>query len=171
MIVAFRISSMTVLRSEISSGICAKLRTVATRNNRVQFTCHDHSIIACSRHIYVWCCSTRTSHSWWITQSTQHHRRGCNSSKILLIALDEIPDVCSACFKSEFPKRGPRPSWGPRNCSLGPRAEAEQGPRADAKTRYFYWWAGTTSVESILKGGTAHDSLRTTVMSDTDKSC
>jgi len=35
MIVAFCISSMTVLRSEIPSGICAKLRTVAASNNRV----------------------------------------------------------------------------------------------------------------------------------------
>jgi len=44
----------------------------------IEFTCHDHSNIACSRHIYVWYCSSRTSRSWWITQSTQHHRRGCN---------------------------------------------------------------------------------------------
>ena len=45
----------------------------------IEFTCHDHSIITCSRHIYVWCCSSGTSRSWWITQSTQHHRRGCNT--------------------------------------------------------------------------------------------
>jgi len=51
----------------------------------IEFTCHDHSIIACSRHIYVWCCSSRTSRSWWITQSTQHHRRGCNTAKAHLI--------------------------------------------------------------------------------------
>jgi len=44
----------------------------------IEFTCHDHSMIACSRYVYVWCCSSRTSRSWWITQSTQHHRRGCN---------------------------------------------------------------------------------------------
>ena len=23
----------------------------------IEFTCHDHSIIACSRHLYLWCCS------------------------------------------------------------------------------------------------------------------
>jgi len=40
------------------------------------------TIIASSRHVYVWCCSSRTSRSWWITQSTQHHRRGCNSSNV-----------------------------------------------------------------------------------------
>ena len=51
--------------------MCAKLRTVAASNNR------DHSIVACSRHIYF--CSSRTSRSWWITQSTQHHRRVCNN--------------------------------------------------------------------------------------------
>jgi len=30
----------------------------------IEFTCHDHFIIACSHHIYVWCCSSSTSHSW-----------------------------------------------------------------------------------------------------------
>jgi len=35
---------------------------------------------------------------------------------------------------------GPRPPWGPWSCSMGSRAEAEQGPRAEseAKIRYFY---------------------------------
>jgi len=37
--------STILLRSEIPSGMCAKLRTVAASKNR------DHSIIACSRHI------------------------------------------------------------------------------------------------------------------------
>jgi len=45
----------------------------------IEFTWHDHSIIACSRHIYVWCCSSGTSRSWWIRHLTQHHRRGCNN--------------------------------------------------------------------------------------------
>ena len=31
-------------------------------------------------HIW-WCYSSRTSRSWWITQSTQRHRRGCNNIK------------------------------------------------------------------------------------------
>jgi len=73
--------SVIVLRSESPSGKWAKLHTVAASNNRdhaprslfayaiVTFTSlvspeitrHDHSIIACSRHIYVWCCSSRTS--------------------------------------------------------------------------------------------------------------
>jgi len=30
---------------------------------------------------------------------------------------------------------------------------------------------GATSVESLLKGVAAHENLRTTVLSDTDKSC
>ena len=37
----------------------------------IEFTSYDHSVVACSRHIYVW---------WWITHSTQHHRRGCNTT-------------------------------------------------------------------------------------------
>jgi len=45
-----------------------------------EITRRDHSTIACSRHIYEWCCSSRTSRSWWITHSTQHHRRGCNTT-------------------------------------------------------------------------------------------
>jgi len=40
--------------------------------------------IACSRYIY-WCYSSRISCSWWITQSTQHRRRGCNSSNPIFI--------------------------------------------------------------------------------------
>jgi len=44
----------------------------------IEITRHDHSIIAFSHHIYACCCSSRTSRSWWITQSAQHHRRGCN---------------------------------------------------------------------------------------------
>jgi len=45
----------------------------------IELTCHDRSIIACSRHIYVWCCSSGTSRSWWITHFMQNHRRGCNN--------------------------------------------------------------------------------------------
>ena len=57
----------------------------------IEFTCHDHSIIACSRHIYVWCCSSRTSRSFWITQSTQHHRRGCNSRPTFFNTIHLLP--------------------------------------------------------------------------------
>ena len=53
----------------------------------------------------------------------------------------------------------------------GPRAEAEQGPRAEAKTRYFYWWAGGHKYWESLEGGHPHERLRITVLSDTDKSC
>jgi len=28
----------------------------------------------------IYCCSSCTSHLWWITQSTQRQRRGCNST-------------------------------------------------------------------------------------------
>ena len=70
----------------------------------IEFTCHDHSsrtlllrsivdIVSIIRdytprslycclfapHICM-VCSSRTSRSWWITQSTQHHRRGFNST-------------------------------------------------------------------------------------------
>jgi len=38
---------MKLLRLGSPSGMCAKLRTVAASNNR------DHSIIACSSHVYM----------------------------------------------------------------------------------------------------------------------
>ena len=37
-------------------------------------------------HIW-WSYSSRTSRSWWIIQSTQHHRRGCNSIKVTVYKL------------------------------------------------------------------------------------
>jgi len=49
---------------------------------------HDHSFIACSRHIYVWGYSSRTSRSWWITQSTQHYRTGCNKMNVKRSSLE-----------------------------------------------------------------------------------
>jgi len=33
-----------------------------------------------ARATHIYCCSSRTSRSWWITQSTQRHRKGCNST-------------------------------------------------------------------------------------------
>ena len=65
------------MRSEIPSGMSAKFRTVAASNNR------DHArnlsyYCLFALHIW-WCYSSRTSRLWWITQSTQHHRRGCNN--------------------------------------------------------------------------------------------
>ena len=45
----------------------------------------------------------------------------------------------------------------------------EQRPRP--KLGIFIDVQGARNVESLLKGATAHESLRTTVLSDTDKSC
>jgi len=42
----------TLLRSERSSGMNGKLRTVAASNNR-EITRRDHSFVACSRHIHM----------------------------------------------------------------------------------------------------------------------
>ena len=64
-------------RSEIPSGICAKRRTAAASNSRDHASQSLLLLLACATHIYF--CSSRTSRSWWITQSTQHHQRGCNN--------------------------------------------------------------------------------------------
>ena len=98
---------LLLLWSEIPSGMCAKLRTVAASNNRdhptrslsssplastincspvsqelLEVTHQDHSIgitlLLLVRATYIYFCSSRTSRSWWIMQSTQRHRRGCN---------------------------------------------------------------------------------------------
>ena len=57
------------------------------------------------------------------------------------------------------------PPWRPRSSSLG--HERRQMP----KLGIFIDEQGGTSVESLLKGAMAHESLRSTVLSDTDKSC
>jgi len=46
-----------------------------------------------------------------------------------------------------------------------------RGHEHRSKLGIFIDEQGATSVESLLKGATAHESLRTTVLSDTDKSC
>ena len=50
-----------------------------------------------------WCYSSHTSRSWWITQSTQHHRRGCNRTKqiIKFLAVWKRPNIE---FASAFTK-------------------------------------------------------------------
>jgi len=69
--------STILMRSEIPSSMCAKLRTAAASNNR-DHACNlsYHCLLALN---ILWSYSSRTSRSWWITQSTQHHRRGCNT--------------------------------------------------------------------------------------------
>jgi len=59
------------------SGKCAKLHTVAGSNNRDHLT---RSLYYCLfvPHLYG-CCSSRASHSWWITHSTERQPRGCNT--------------------------------------------------------------------------------------------
>jgi len=46
-----------------------------------------------------------------------------------------------------------------------------RGHKQRPKLGIFIDEHGATGVESLLKGATAHKSLRTTVLSDTDKSC
>jgi len=43
---------VVLLQSEIPSGKCAKLHTVAASNN-IEITFHDHSIVACSCQKYM----------------------------------------------------------------------------------------------------------------------
>jgi len=72
------LAATLLLWLENLSGICANLRTVAASNNR------DHArnlSYCCLLALQIWWCySSRTSRSWWITQSTQHHQRGCNTT-------------------------------------------------------------------------------------------
>ena len=88
---------LKLLRWEIPSGMRAKLRTVAASNNRD----HARNLSYCcllALHIW-WCYSSRTSRSWWIIQSTQHHRRGCNKT-IKIHYLSLVPS--SLCFHEQI---------------------------------------------------------------------
>jgi len=75
------------------------------------------------------------------------------------IDLDEIPDVCSSCFYVRVSQVGPSSPLG----SHVHRPRPNLGIFIDEQR--------ATSVESLLKGAAAHESLRTTVLSDTEKSC
>jgi len=94
-----------MLRSEIYSGMCAKLCTVAASNNR------DHtmrSLYYClfAPHMYG-CYSLRTSHSWWITQSTQRQWRGCNNIPSFLQRTALIAhSFCGGCTWHNLPHPG-----------------------------------------------------------------
>jgi len=61
----------------------------------IEIMCRNHSVIACSCHTYVWCCSLHTSHSWWITHSMQRQQRGCNY--IPSFSQWTTPITCSFC--------------------------------------------------------------------------
>ena len=102
-----KIFRVELLRSEIPSGMCAQLRTVAESNNR------DHA----PQPLYYWLFalhiffSSRTSRSWWITQSTQHHRRGRNSILLLwplpvVIAKLRFVTISTIMCLSAGPTRG-----------------------------------------------------------------
>ena len=91
-----------------------------------EITRHDHSTIACSRHIYG-CCSSRTSRSSWITHSTQHQRRGCHNGKMMVqILLNEL-NVCIVIgweMRAQFEKKTrPYALW--RNNDWMPEALTE----------------------------------------------
>jgi len=77
-----------LLQSEIPSGMCAKLRTVAASSNR-DHACNLSYYCLLALHIW-WCDSLGTSRSWWITLSTQHHRKGCNT-------ITNFPESDSRC--------------------------------------------------------------------------
>ena len=59
------------------SGMCAKLCTVAASNKSSSAAI---TLLLLVRATYIYCCSSHTSRLWWITQSTQRHQRGCNTS-------------------------------------------------------------------------------------------
>jgi len=44
-----------------------------------QRSCSQSLSLLLARTTNIYFCSSRTSRSWWITHSTQHHRRGCNN--------------------------------------------------------------------------------------------
>jgi len=51
------------------------------------------------RATYIWCCSSHTFCSWWITHSTQRQRRGSNNipSFFTTNRTDIVPSFCEGC--------------------------------------------------------------------------
>jgi len=101
-------SIFLVLWSKSSSGNYAKLRTMATSNNR------NHpmgSLYYClfASHIFA-CCSLHTSRLWWITLSTQHQPRGCNN---ILSFCNEL-QLSHVLFVKVAPGTMGAISWGTR---------------------------------------------------------
>ena len=85
--------NMLFLRSEIPSGMCAKLRTAAASNSRDHASQSLLFLLAHATHIYF--CSSHTPRSWWITQSTQYHGRDCNN--VTSFSQRTTPIACSLC--------------------------------------------------------------------------
>ena len=55
------------------------VRKASHRGSKQQYRSPDEiTLLLLVRAAYIYCCSSRTSRSWWITQSTQYHRRGYN---------------------------------------------------------------------------------------------
>ena len=97
--------------------MCAKLRTVAARDHARNLSLHTLVVTFNRSHVNIgrattsqclllllaratifWCYSSRTSRSWWITQSTQHHRRGCNNIPSFLQRISPIArSLCEGC--------------------------------------------------------------------------
>ena len=86
--------STILLRSESSSGKCAKRHTVAASNNRDYLT---RSLYYCffAPHIYG-CYSLRISCLWEIAHSTKRQLRGCNTSQ----AIFRLRKLCFQHFES-----------------------------------------------------------------------
>jgi len=45
-------------------------------------SCSKSLFLLLTRSTHTYFCSSRTSRSWWTTQSTQHPRRGCENSNV-----------------------------------------------------------------------------------------
>jgi len=64
-------------------------------NKQQQSSPDEITLLLLVRAMYTYCCSSCTSHSWWITQSTQRHQRGCNNTPSFLQRTALI--TCSLC--------------------------------------------------------------------------
>jgi len=56
------------------------VRKASHRGSKQQWRSPDEiTLLLLVRTTHIYFCSSRTSRSWWITQSTQRHQRGCNN--------------------------------------------------------------------------------------------
>jgi len=72
-----------------------------------ELPCRNLSYYCLLALLILWCYFSRTSCWWWITQSTQHHRRGCNNIPSFLQRTTQIArSLCEGLNSARPPHPG-----------------------------------------------------------------
>ena len=144
-----------MLRSKRQGGKCAKFHIVAATNNRdltprslfvyairsVQSLVSPEINTPRSLHYCLFtphihgCCSSRTSRTWWITHSTQRHRRGCNNIPFFLQRIPPIArSFCKVC------------TWHDRHILVTAPCCCDRKAQAESAQSFTLWQQATIEI-------------------------